>query len=100
MITGGSPKKAESEYKQFLLQTVQNNQQQMEDNESLILKQVQWKEHDKESGRIKVRYLTWCDQVTEPLEDKVVDQEDFDMEVFQADMNPLEMYAESWSKHF
>jgi hypothetical protein len=33
------------------------------------------------------------------LEDKLVDQEDFDMEVFQADMNPLEMYAESWSKH-
>jgi hypothetical protein len=97
-LTTGSPKKAESEYKQFLLQTIQNNQVQVKDNEYVILKEGQMIERQ-DDGSIQIRFITWIDEVTEPLLDVLVDQEDFDMEVYQADMNPLEMYAESWSKH-
>jgi hypothetical protein len=97
-LVSGSPKKAESEYKQFLLQTIQNSQAQTEDNDAVILKEIQIKERN-EDGDIRIRYFTWVDEVPEPLRDELVDQEDFDIEFFQADMNPLELYGESWSKH-
>jgi hypothetical protein len=93
-----SPKKAESEYKQFLLQTIQVSSGETEENGSVILKEIQMKERTDDGG-VKIRYLTWCDELAEPLRDELVDQEDFDLEVFQADMNPLELYGDSWSKH-
>lgn len=98
MLTSGSPKQAESEYKQFLLQTISSSQQQLTDNESVILKEIQMKERG-EDGNIKIRILTWCDEVPQPLRDEVVDQEDFDLEIFQADINPLELYGDSWAKN-
>lgn len=98
MLSGGSAKKAESEYKQFLIQTLQSGAQTSMDNEGVILKEIQMKERTPDGG-IKIRYLTWVDEVPEPLRDELMDQEDYDMEIFQADMNPLELYGESWSKH-
>lgn len=94
---GGTLKRAESEYKQFLLQTIQDSQQQTEDNRGTILYEM----HEKiyKEGDVKVRVLTWIDELDTPLRDEVIDQEYYDLEIFQADSNPLEMYGESWSKH-
>lgn len=97
-ITGGSPKKAESEYKQFMLQTIQVSSGETDENESTILKEIQMKERD-DYGNVKIRFLTWCDEAGSPLRDELVDQEDFDLEIFQADMNPLEIYGDAWAKH-
>lgn len=94
---GGTLKRAESEYKQFLLQTIQDSQQQTDDNKATILYEMHEKIYSE--GEVKVSILTWLDEVDEPLRDEVIDQEYYDMEVFQADSNPLEMYGESWSKH-
>lgn len=98
MLNTGSSKQAESEYKQFLVQTIQSGKTSNIENETVILYEMQRKER-KEDGDIGIRYLTWVDELPYPLRDELVDQEDLDMEVFQADMNPLEMYGESWSKH-
>ena len=98
VVTVGTLKRAESEYKQFLLQTIQDSSQQTEDNEALILYEMQEKEYS-EDGDIKIRLLTWVDSINTPLRDELIDQEYYDLEVFQADINPLEMYGESWSKH-
>lgn len=98
LVKTGSGKQAESEYKQFLLQTIQNSSSPTKDNEAVILYEMQRKEID-ESGNVSIRYLTWCDESVEPLRDELIDQEEYDMEVFQADMNPLELYGESWAKH-
>lgn len=94
----GSSKQAESEYKQFLVQTIQSGKTSNIENETVILYEMQRKERT-EDGNIGIRYLTWVDGLSKPLRDEIIDQEDFDMEIFQADMNPLEMYGESWSKH-
>lgn len=96
-VTGGTLKRAESEYKQFLIQTIQDSQQQSEDNEATILYELQEKVY--EGDDVKIHILTWTSEIDEPLRDEIIDQEYYDMEVFQADMNPLEMYGESWSKH-
>lgn len=98
MVKTGSAKQAESEYKQFLIQTIQNSNQQTESNEAVILYEMQRKEIQ-EGGNVQIRYLTWVDQSPVPLRDELVDQEEYDMEFFQADMNPLELYGESWAKH-
>ncbi len=97
-LEGGTSKLAESEYKQLLMQAVQSNGGKSDENETVILKEIQMKERDRD-GQIKIRFLTWVDELAEPLRDELVDQEDYDMEIFQADMNPLELYGDSWSKH-
>ncbi len=97
-VKTGSMKRAESEYKQFLLQTIQNSQIQTEDNDSTILYEMHEKITDKD-GDVKVRISVWVNEVEDFLSEEVIDQEYYDMEIFQADMNPLEMYGESWSKH-
>jgi hypothetical protein len=94
---GGTLKRAESEYKQFLLQTIQDSQMSGEDNNSVILYEMQEKIYDGDD--VKIQILTWIEGKADPIRDEVVDQEYYDMEFFQADMNPLEMYGESWSKH-
>ena len=94
---GQTLKRAESEYKQFLLQTIQDSQSQSEDDDSTILYEM----HEKiyEAGDVKINILTWINDVSTPLRDETIDQEYYDMEQFQADTNPLEMYGESWAKH-
>lgn len=94
----GTLKRAESEYKQFLLQTIQDSSQQTEDNEALILYEMHEKEYS-EDGDVKIRILTWTDAISTPLRDELIDQEYYDLEVLQGDINPLEMYGESWGKH-
>jgi hypothetical protein len=95
---GGTLKRAESEYKQFLLQTIQDNQPQGEDDTSLILYELQEKIYG-DDDNVQVAILTWLEGYDQPIRDETIDQEYYDMELFQADMNPLEMYGESWSKH-
>lgn len=97
-VTGGTLKRAESEYKQFLIQTIQDSQQQTVDNETTILYELQEKTFD-DDGNVKIEVLTWTNEIPEPLRFETIDQEYYDMEIFQADMNPLEMYGESWSRH-
>jgi hypothetical protein len=98
MLETGSSKQAESEYKQFLIQTIQSGKISTPEEETVILYELQKKER-KSDGNIGIRYYTWVDQLPIPLRDELIDQEEFDMEIFQADSNPLEMYGESWSKH-
>jgi hypothetical protein len=93
----GTLKRAESEYKQFLLQTIQDNQTSGEDNNALILYEMHEKVYNGDD--VQVSILTWIEGQDTPIRDETIDQEYYDMEVFQADMNPLEMYGESWSKH-
>jgi len=98
MVKVGSAKQAESEYKQFLLQTIQNSTSASQANGATIVYEMQSKEFD-EDGNVKIRFLTFCDESPIPLRDELHDQEEYDLEFFQADMNPLELYGESWAKH-
>lgn len=98
MVKTGSAKQAESEYKQFLLQTISSSNSVTQTNEATIVYEMQRKEI-KDDGNVSIRYFTFCDESPIPLRDELFDQEEYDMEFFQADMNPLELYGESWAKH-
>lgn len=91
---------AASEYKQFLLQSIKSlNQYQTEETETCIVYEGYFKERDIKTGKTKMRLLTWVDSTDEPLRNELLDTEDYPFRMYQADINPLEVYGESWAKH-
>ena len=93
---------ASSEYKEFLLKSVatagEGQTTLEEDNEYTILREAQLKEYQND-GSIKIRFLAWTDGCEYPLRDELSKEDSFNYEVFQADIQPLEIYGESWAKH-
>lgn len=96
------PKLASSEYKEFLLKSISTSgegQASIEDqNEYTILREAQIREWQ-EGGSVKIRIMVWTDDCLYPLRDELTKETDFNYEVFQADIQPMEIYGESWAKH-
>jgi len=96
------PKLASSEYKEFLLKSIGvagEGQSTLEDqNEYTILREAQIREWQ-EDGTVKIRIMAWTDDCTYPLRNDLTKEDDFNYEIFQADIQPLEIYGESWAKH-
>ena len=89
---------AYSEYKQFMIQAVKNMAQYQTDrNATVILFEGEfriWKE-----GKSHIRRVIWTDQNTDPLYYEDTKEEDFTFSIYQADINPKEIYGEGWMKH-
>lgn len=100
MLTSGEMKLASSEYKQFLLQSLKFvNQTEIDENQTVILKEAYFKERDTETGKVKMRVMHYVDMIPVPLYDTVINETEFPFVGYQADMNPLEVYGESWARH-
>jgi hypothetical protein len=118
----GDQRLAASEYKQFLLQAMRRNQNQnkSEEESGVILKEAWIKVHlddrnmeemkteleenneDTENlrmGEIIMRYVVYIDSLQDPLQCKLLRESEFPFSLFQADVNPMEVYGESWIKH-
>lgn len=120
-VEKGDQRQAESEYKQFLLQALKYQQQYSNnDNETVILKEFWMKERvnkdnmdelkaelaeneqkndNLREGEVLMRVVTYLDMVEDPLRVQLLRRSDFPFEVYQADINPVEFYGESWAKH-
>lgn len=89
---------AYSEYKQFMIQAVKNMAQYQTDrNATVILFDGEfriWKE-----GKSYIRRAQWTDQNTDPLYYEDTKEEDYTFAIYQADINPKEIYGEGWMKH-
>lgn len=96
------PKLASSEYKEFLLRSVGSVEDGKatidKENEYTILREAQVREWQ-DNGTAKIRIIAWTDDCEYPLRDELTKEDDFNYEVFQADIQPLEIYGESWAKH-
>lgn len=96
------PKLASSEYKEFLLKSINTageGQSSLEDeNEYTILREAQIKEWQ-DDGTAKIRIMTWTEDCEYPLRDELLETDEFNYEILQADLQPLEIYGESWAKH-
>lgn len=90
---------AAAEYKRFLLQ-VTTNQMAMkrEENGTKILKQA-WLRERQEDESIKMRLVTYVDDVEQPLRNELIDDDEYDFEILQGDITPGALYGESWVKH-
>lgn len=89
---------AYSEYKQFMIQAVKNMAQYQTDrNATVILFDGEfriWKD-----GKSHIRRVIWTDQNTDPLFYEDTEDEDYTHAIYQADINPKEIYGEGWMKH-
>jgi len=100
LLTRGDMRVAASEYKQFLLQSLKymGQMQTTIESETVIVKEGYFKEHQ-EDGSTKIRQVTWVDSMIKPLQNELLDTEDFPFRMYQADINPLEVYGEGWARH-
>lgn len=101
MLTTGEMRPAASEYKQFLLQSIkfQGGTRNVDETKTVILKEGWFKERDVDTGKVKMRVITWVDLISKPLRNEVIDTDDFPFRMYQADMNPNEVYGEGWARH-
>jgi len=94
-------KLAASEYKSFLLQAIKNPDEEAagleDENEYTILYEMQRKEYD-ERGTPRIRILTFTHDSEVPLRNEETGESTINYELFQADIQPLEIYGESWAK--
>jgi hypothetical protein len=101
LLTTGEMRPAASEYKQFLLQSIkfQGGTRNVDETKTVILKEGWFKERDKGTGKVKMRVITWVDLMTLPLRNELIDTSDFPFRMYQADINPNEVYGEGWARH-
>jgi hypothetical protein len=118
----GDSRMAASEYKQFLLQALKYYQPHTgsEEEEGAILKEAYIKVHVREDnqdelaeelrfykqdaedlrlGEVLMRQVTYLDSLQDPLVYKLTRRNYFPFAMYQADVNPMELYGESWIKH-
>jgi len=92
---------AASEYKSFLLRAVKNPDEQVgnldDENEYTIVYEMQKKEYN-DNGTVKIRVLAFTEDSELPIRNELKDDDTINYELFQADIQPLEIYGESWAK--
>lgn len=99
-VTGGEARLAVSEYKQFMLQALKYvTQFNREEAPSVILFEGYFRVRDEETGKAHLRKVVWTDQNQIPLICEDLDTNEYDFVIYHADLNPKEIYGESWMKH-
>jgi len=99
-VTGGEARLAVSEYKQFMLQALKYvTQFNREEAPTVILFEGYFRVRNKETGKAHLRKVVWTDQNQIPLIYEDLDTNEYDFVIYQADLNPKEIYGESWFKH-
>lgn len=98
-IKTGSAKLAASEYKQFMIQAIKTVSPRMVDDTSTdILYEGDFKRRD-EDGEVYLVKCIWTDSNITPLFFAEVDEDEFEYTVYKGDINPKDIYGESWAKH-
>lgn len=98
-VTGGESRLAVSEYKQFMLQALKYvTQFNREEAPTAILFEGDFKVRD-EKGKVHIRKVVWTDQNSIPLLYEDTDEDEYDYVLYAADLNPKDIYGESWMKH-
>ena len=98
-VRGGEARLATSEYKQFMLQALKYvTQFNRAEAPTIILFEGYFRITD-EDGSQHLRKIVWTDQNATPLVYEDLDTNSYDFVLYQADLNPKEVYGEGWMKH-
>lgn len=52
-----------------------------------------------ENGEIKIRILTYVDGIDKPIRNELTEENEYPFEILQGDIQPGNLYGESWLKH-
>jgi hypothetical protein len=98
-ITGGDANLAASEYKQFMIQAIRTVSPRTNENSpTVILKDGEFKRYRDDGSVYTVRCI-WTDQNMTPLYYEEIDKDEYEYVLYKADLNPRDIYGESWIKH-
>ncbi len=98
-ITGGDANLAASEYKQFMIQAIRTVSPRTNENSpTLILKDGEFKRY-RDDGTCYIVRCIWTDQNQTPLYYEEIEKDEFEYVLYKADLNPKDIYGESWIKH-
>jgi hypothetical protein len=98
-ISGGDANLAASEYKQFMIQAIRTISPRTNENSpTLILKDGLFKRYRDDGLCYMVRCI-WTDQNLTPLYYEEIDDDEYYDVLYKADLNPKDIYGESWIKH-
>ncbi len=98
-IRGGESRLAVSEYKQFMLQALKYvTQFNKAESPEIILFDGKFRIRE-EGEKPHLRRVVWTDQNSVPLVYEDLDTNEYDTVLYQADLNPNEVYGEGWMKH-
>src|SRR3990167_6604090 len=98
-IRGGESRLAVSEYKQFMLQALKYvTQYNKAESPEIILFDGKFRIRE-EGQKPHLRRVVWTDQNSVPLVYEDLDTNEYDTILYQADLNPNEVYGEGWMKH-
>lgn len=98
-ISSGDPSLAASEYKQFMIQAVKSVSPRIVDSSPMLILKEGYFRRRRESGDVYMVHCIWTDQNITPLLYEELDTDEFDFVIYRADLNPKEIYGESWIKH-
>lgn len=98
-IRGGESRLAVSEYKQFMLQALKYvTQYNTAESPAIILFEGYFRIRE-EGKPPHLKKIVWTDQNSVPLVYEDLDTNEYDFVLYQADLNPMEVYGEGWMKH-
>ena len=98
-IRGGESRLAVSEYKQFMLQALKATTQFNRNEAPTIILFEGYFRIREEGKQPHLKKVVWTDQNSIPLIYEDLDTNDYDFVIYQADLNPKEIYGEGWMKH-
>ena len=88
---------ASAQYKKFLLQVTKGYSSLSQDADTVLLHEAYLRERD-DDGDIKIRVVAYTETSLRPLRNEIIGDE-YPFEICQGDINPGELYGESWIKH-
>lgn len=98
-VAGGDSNLAASEYKQFMIQAIRTVSPRTNENSpTVILKDGEFKRYN-DDGTAYIVHCIWTDQNMTPLFYEEIDDDEFEYVLYKADLNPKDIYGESWIKH-
>ena len=96
---GNSSELAASEYKSFLMQALKSWERASDQDDGMTILYELWKKERDKDGVVKMRVVAFTEDSTSLIRNEVVEKKEFPFLIYSADINPLEIYGEGWSRH-
>lgn len=98
-VASGDANLAASEYKQFMIQAIRTISPRVNENSPTVILKDGYFKRSREDGTIYMVRCIWTDQNLTPLYYEEIETDEFPFCLYKGDLNPKDIYGESWIKH-
>lgn len=98
-VSGGDSNLAASEYKQFMIQAIRTVSPRTNENSPTVILKDGYFKRQRDDGTTYMVRCIWTDQNLTPLYYEEIETDQFPFVLYKGDLNPKDVYGESWIKH-